>query len=96
VADLDSRVGVFLDVINPISSLENPLPVVERLAALAPAGHIKDYEFESHFVPDRYHRRGFQIHYRYAGVADQQERLAAGLRHVRGLIEQHDTARNQG
>jgi sugar phosphate isomerase/epimerase len=122
VEALDHRVGVFLDVINPISSLEDPLPVVERLAPLAPAGHVKDYEFESHFVPDRYHRRGFQVHYRYpgegvaalpallaaldgrvrgefhlsvegldnqAGVADQHERLSASLRHLRGLIEQH-------
>lgn len=127
LADLDNRVGVFLDVINPISSLENPLPVVERLAPLAPAGHIKDYEFESHFVPDRYHRLGFQVHYRYpgegvadlpalidavdrgvsgpfhlsvegldnhAGVPDQHERLTAALRHLRGLIEQRETARN--
>jgi sugar phosphate isomerase/epimerase len=122
VEALDHRVGVFLDVINPISSLEDPLPVVERLAPLAPAGHVKDYEFESHFVPDRYHRRGFQVHYRYpgegvaalpallaaldgrvrgefhlsvegldnrAGVADQHERLSASLRHLRGLIQQH-------
>jgi sugar phosphate isomerase/epimerase len=122
VEALDHRVGVFLDVINPISSLEDPLPVVERLAPLAPAGHVKDYEFESHFVPDRYHRRGFQVHYRYpgegvaalpallaaldgrvrgefhlsvegldnqAGVADQHERLSTSLRHLRGLIEQH-------
>ena len=51
-------VGVFLDLINPVSSFEDPAPVIERLAPLAPAGHVKDYELVSDFVDDGYHRRG--------------------------------------
>jgi sugar phosphate isomerase/epimerase len=88
VQALDRRVGVFLDLINPISSLEDPAPVVERLAPLAPAGHIKDYVFESDFVPDRYHRRGFHVHYRYPGegVADLSALLAAVDRSVTGAF----------
>jgi sugar phosphate isomerase/epimerase len=65
-------VGVFLDTINPVSSLEDPAPVVERLAPLAPAGHVKDYELVSDFVADGYHRRGWALRWRYPGegVAD--------------------------
>jgi sugar phosphate isomerase/epimerase len=65
-------VGVFLDMINPVSSFEDPEPVIERLAPLAPAGHIKDYELVSDFVADRYHRRGWALRWRYPGegVAD--------------------------
>jgi sugar phosphate isomerase/epimerase len=73
VAEIGSeRVGVFLDLINPVAALENPVPVVERLAPLAHAGHVKDYVFRSLPTDDGYHRRGFEVLYRYPGegVAD--------------------------
>ena len=61
------RVGVFLDLINPIAALDDPLPVVAELAPLAPAGHVKDYVFGSIHTDDGYHRRGFEVLYRYPG-----------------------------
>ena len=61
------RVGVFLDLINPIAALDDPLPVVEELAPLAVAGHVKDYVFVSIQTDDAYHRRGFEVLYRYPG-----------------------------
>jgi sugar phosphate isomerase/epimerase len=73
VAEVGSeRVGVFLDLINPVAALENPVAVVERLAPLAHAGHVKDYVFRSLPTDDGYHRRGFEVLYRYPGegVAD--------------------------
>ena len=60
-------VGVFLDLINPIAALDDPLPVVEELAPLAAAGHVKDYVFRSIQTDDAYHRRGFEVLYRYPG-----------------------------
>jgi sugar phosphate isomerase/epimerase len=73
VAEVGSEnVGVFLDLINPVAALENPLAMVERLAPLAYAGHVKDYVFRSIPTDDGYHRRGFEVLYRYPGegVAD--------------------------
>lgn len=66
------RVGVFLDLINPISSLQDPLPVISRLAPLAPSGHVKDFRLVSRYVEDRFHRRGFDVQWCYPGegVAD--------------------------
>jgi sugar phosphate isomerase/epimerase len=66
------RVGVFLDLINPISSLQDPLPVITRLAPLAPSGHVKDFRLVSRYVEDRFHRRGFDVQWCYPGegVAD--------------------------
>ncbi|MHA6616301.1 sugar phosphate isomerase/epimerase family protein [Pseudonocardia sp. DLS-67] len=66
------RVGVFLDLINPISALQDPLTVVAALAPLAPAGHAKDFRIESRYVEDRFHRRGFDVQWCYPGegVAD--------------------------
>jgi sugar phosphate isomerase/epimerase len=66
------RVGVFLDLINPISALQDPLTVVGTLAPLAPAGHAKDFRIESRYVEDRFHRRGFDVQWCYPGegVAD--------------------------
>jgi sugar phosphate isomerase/epimerase len=73
------RVGVFLDLINPVAALDDPLPVIEALAPLARAGHVKDYVFESIPTDDGYHRRGFNVLYRYPGegVADLQALMAA-------------------
>jgi sugar phosphate isomerase/epimerase len=61
------RVGVFLDLINPIAALDDPAPVVAALAPLARAGHVKDYVFRSVLTDDGYHRRGFEVLYRYPG-----------------------------
>ncbi len=65
-------IGVFLDLINPVAALDDPGPVVEELAPLARAGHVKDYVFRSIQTDDGYHRRGFEVLYRYPGegVAD--------------------------
>jgi sugar phosphate isomerase/epimerase len=78
------EIGVFLDLINPIAALDDPVPVIERLAPLARAGHVKDYVFRSLPTDDGYHRRGFEVLYRYPGegVADLAA-LVAALR--RGL-----------
>ena len=75
----DERAGVFLDVINPVAALEDPVEVVKELAPLAVAGHVKDYELESIYTDDRYHRRGFGVMYRYPGegVADLEGIWAA-------------------
>jgi sugar phosphate isomerase/epimerase len=61
------RIGVFLDLNNAVSSLEDPLAVVQSLAPLAHAAHVKDYVFESIQQPDAFHRRGFSVLYRYPG-----------------------------
>lgn len=73
------RVGVFLDLVNPVASLDPPVPVVERLAPLARAGHVKDYVSQSIPTEDGYHRRGFEVLYRYPGegVADLPALVAA-------------------
>jgi sugar phosphate isomerase/epimerase len=80
------QVGVFLDLINPVAALEDPLPVIEALAPLAPAGHVKDYVFESIQTDDAYHRRGFSVLYRYPGegAAPLAELLAALRRGLGG------------
>ena len=72
VAEAGGSTGVFLDLINPIAALDDPVPVVQALAPLARAGHVKDYVFESIPTDDGYHRRGFAVRYRYPGegVAD--------------------------
>ena len=61
------RMGVFLDVINPIAAFDDPVGVIAELAPLALAGHVKDYVLESIQQPDGYHRRGFSVLYRYPG-----------------------------
>ena len=68
----DERVAMFIDVINPVAALEDPGPVVQELAPLAVAGHVKDFVLESIYNDDGYHRRGFSVLYRYPGegVAD--------------------------
>jgi sugar phosphate isomerase/epimerase len=63
----DEQVGVFLDVINPVAALEDPVPVVQELAPFAVAGHVKDFELESIQTEGGYHRRGFSVLYRYPG-----------------------------
>ena len=75
----DDRVRVFLDLINPVSAFEDPAPVIRRLAPLAVAGHVKDYELVSIPTDDAYHRRGFSVMWRYPGegVVDLPRVLAA-------------------
>jgi sugar phosphate isomerase/epimerase len=76
-----ARVGVFLDIINPISVLAEPVSVVQLLAPWSVAGHAKDYRLVSHYVADRFHRRGFDVQWCYPGegVADLPA-LIAGIR----------------
>jgi sugar phosphate isomerase/epimerase len=61
------RMGVFLDLVNPIVTFDDPLRAIERLAPLASSGHIRDFELRSIQQPDHYHRRGFEVLYRYPG-----------------------------
>jgi sugar phosphate isomerase/epimerase len=63
----DDHAKVFLDVINPVAALEDPVPVVEALAPYTVAGHVKDFELESIQTEGGYHRRGFSVLYRYPG-----------------------------
>jgi sugar phosphate isomerase/epimerase len=61
------RMGVFLDLINPIVTFDDPFRAIERLAPLAASGHIRDFELKSIQQPDNHHRRGFEVLYRYPG-----------------------------
>lgn len=61
------HLGVFIDVINPISVLADPVETITRLAPFAPAGHVKDFRFASRYVPDRFHRTGFDVRWCYPG-----------------------------
>lgn len=72
------HVGMFLDLINPIMTFDDPFRAIEMLAPLARNGHVRDYELRSVHQPDRYHRRGFDVRYRYPGE---------GVAPLRDLIE---------
>ena len=61
------RMGVFLDLINPLVTFDDPMRAIERLAPFASSGHIRDFELRSIQQPDHYHRRGFEVLYRYPG-----------------------------
>lgn len=61
------RMGVFLDLINPIVTFDDPMRAIERLAPLAQSGHVRDFVLRSIQQPDHYHRRGFEVLYRYPG-----------------------------
>lgn len=61
------HVGVFLDLINPIMTFDDPFRAISKLAPLARSGHVRDYELRSVQQPDEYHRRGFDVRYRYPG-----------------------------
>lgn len=107
IAAVDTRrVGVFLDVINPVTMLLDPLPVVEKLAPLAPAGHVKDFRMVSQYVEGKFHRRGFDVQYCYPGEgvaalpaligalqaspADPYLLSIEGLDNRRGVADQRD------
>ncbi|MFG2745135.1 sugar phosphate isomerase/epimerase family protein [Streptomyces chartreusis] len=67
------RVALFLDLINPVSTLDDPLTTARSLAPYAPAGHVKDFRLESCFVGyGSKLRRGFDVRWCYPGegVAD--------------------------
>lgn len=76
----ESEVGVFLDLINPIMTFDDPFRAIAALAPLARSGHIRDYELISVQQPDNYHRRGFDVRYRYPGEG------AAPLRQLIGAL----------
>lgn len=78
------RTGVFIDLTNAVAALEDPVAVVEQLAPLAFAGHVKDFVLHSIQQPDSYHRRGFEVRYCYPGegVAPIPELIGALLRGV--------------
>ena len=79
------RMGVFLDLINPIVTFDDPLRAIERLAPLASSGHVRDFELRSIEQPDHYHRRGFEVLYRYPGEGVAPIRaLVAKLKQVVG------------
>jgi len=61
------RMGVFLDLINPLVTFDDPVRAIERLGPLASSGHVRDFELRSIQQPDHYHRRGFEVLYRYPG-----------------------------
>jgi sugar phosphate isomerase/epimerase len=61
------RMGVFLDLINPLVTFDDPMRAIEGLAPLASSGHVRDFELRSIQQPDHYHRRGFEVLYRYPG-----------------------------
>jgi sugar phosphate isomerase/epimerase len=61
------HVGIWLDLINPIMTFDDPYRAIATLAPLAVNGHVRDYELVSIHQPDRYHRRGFEVRYRYPG-----------------------------
>jgi sugar phosphate isomerase/epimerase len=82
------RVGVFLDLINPISAFENPEPVVSLLAPYARAGHVKDYRLRSEPTDDGYHRRGFDVRWCYPGEGAAD--LASLVRALRAGIPDRD------
>ena len=68
VADVGTEhMGVFLDLINPIVTFDDPLRAIARLAPHARCGHVRDFELRSVQQPDSYHRRGFDVRYRYPG-----------------------------
>jgi sugar phosphate isomerase/epimerase len=61
------HMGIWLDLINPIMTFDDPFRAISVLAPLAVSGHIRDYELVSIQQPDHYHRRGFEVRYRYPG-----------------------------
>ena len=61
------RMGVFLDLINPLVTFDDPVRAIERLGPLASSGHVRDFELRLIQQPDHYHRRGFEVLYRYPG-----------------------------
>jgi sugar phosphate isomerase/epimerase len=90
ILDATGDLRVFLDLINPVSALEDPEPTVRALASAAVAGHVKDYALESIWTEGRYHRRGFNVLWRYPGegVADLRALLAAlGARDLHLSVE---------
>ena len=63
-----TRVSVFLDLVNSVSVLADPMETAQRLAPLAPAGHIKDFRMVSRYAENAGRlRRGFEVQWCYPG-----------------------------
>ncbi len=79
ILEATGELRVFLDMINPVSALEDPESAVRALAPSSVAGHIKDYLLASIWTEGAYHRRGFEVLWRYPGegVADLRRLLGA-------------------
>ncbi|HSL10331.1 MAG TPA: sugar phosphate isomerase/epimerase [Actinomycetota bacterium] len=80
VADVGvDRMGVWLDLINPLVTFDDPFRAIVTLAPHASSGHVRDFELRSIQQPDGYHRRGFEVLYRYPGegVAPLSELVTA-------------------
>jgi hypothetical protein len=77
---------VFLDLVNPIATFEDPVPVIREFASRSPAGHIKDFALESIWTDDRYHRHGYTVAWKYPGegVADLEAMSAALISRLNG------------
>ena len=61
------RIGVFLDVINPVAAMEDPLPVIAAWRRW-PRRARQGLRARCRSRPTtRYHRRGFEVRYRYPG-----------------------------
>jgi sugar phosphate isomerase/epimerase len=67
VDEAGSSLALFLDVTNPYNVFEDPLEAIRKLAPVAGAGHVKDFALTSNWTPDRFHRRGFSVEFRYPG-----------------------------
>ena len=50
-----------------VVTFDDPLRAIARLAPHARCGHVRDFELRSIHQPDAYHRRGFEVLYRYPG-----------------------------
>jgi sugar phosphate isomerase/epimerase len=59
--------SLFLDLTNPYNVFEDPIEAIRKMAPLARAGHVKDFVLTSNWTPDRFHRRGFSLEFRYPG-----------------------------
>ena len=75
----DDRIGVFLDLINPVAALDDPFPVIASPRSAGPRRACQGLRLESILKDDGYHRRGFEVRYRYPGegVADRRALMAA-------------------
>jgi sugar phosphate isomerase/epimerase len=64
--------GMFLDLNNAYNVFEDAPELIRRLGPYSSIGHVKDFALESLWTEDEYHRRAFQLAFRYPGegIAD--------------------------
>jgi sugar phosphate isomerase/epimerase len=90
------QVGVFLDLINPIMTFDDPFRAIEVLAPLARNGHVRDFELISVHQPDRYPGEGVAplaalVETLSAVVGDRPyDLLIEGLDSTADMLDQHD------